>query len=254
MESLYRARTHPQNQEPEQQRAIKLARQILIDFNVVDPGPKTPAVSEDLQLQSVVREYNAKPHTSELVTNFWQTFLETLIKTLGLNILVPIIVCDRTPEELEVLKKDGRMWIPETKLTYAQLDKIFPKMGSHVLQQDRLIRDKFQQNAKGVDVEASIDSLNRKTEEKDLEELFKSQGRKGMRLSTFILTSQASKLLTNQYLDEGTTWSRLLGTRYGGFVVNANFKSDGLLRVGWDLRPQAREPGLGGRSEGIKKT
>lgn len=38
MESLDRARKHPENQEPEQQKAIDLARKILIDFDVVDPG------------------------------------------------------------------------------------------------------------------------------------------------------------------------------------------------------------------------
>lgn len=230
--------------------AAEEGKRLIEKYGDISPiSVVTPAEA----LKNLAQEYNTNPHTPELINRFWKTFLETSIRTQGLDISVPAIECDRTLVELEALRKNDRMWVPETKLTYSQLDKIFPKMESHVLQQDRLIKDEFEQDAKGVDVEASIDSPNRKTKEKDLEELFKFQGRKGMRLSTFILTSQASKLLIKQYLDEGNTWSRFLGTRYGGFVVNAYFKSHGLLYVRWDLRPQAQKSNLGGRSEGVKK-
>lgn len=45
MEALDRAGKHPQNQKPEQQKAIALARQTLVSFNVVDPGPKVEVPS-----------------------------------------------------------------------------------------------------------------------------------------------------------------------------------------------------------------
>lgn len=216
--------------------------------------PRLPQTgSEDLQLRSIVKEYSAQPHTPELVANFWQTFLETPIQSQELDIPVPIVSCDRTQEELDALNKEGRMWVPETKLTYPQLGRIFPKMQSYVLREDSSIKDEFEQAAKGVDVEISIDSPNRDTKEEDLEKLFKSQGRKGIRLSTFILASQASKVLTGKYFDEGVTWSRLLGSRDGGGVVIAHFDSGGHLHVYWARDPKRRDPSIGGRSEGVKK-
>lgn len=214
---------------------------------------EAPAVFDDLQLQSVVKEYNAQLHAPELVTRFWQTFLETSIKIQELDIPVPAVSCDRTQEELEVLKKEGGMWVPEARLTYPQLGLVFPKMGSYAVDKDSPIKDEYVQDAKGVDVEMNIDSPNRSTKEKDLENLFKRQGRKGMRLSIFILTSQASKVLTGHYLDENT-WSRLLGSRNGGRVMGAHFNLRGRLGVGWLLHPEDRRPYVGGRSEGVKKT
>lgn len=211
------------------------------------------SASEDLRLQSVVQEYNTKPHTPELVTNFWQIFLGSSIKGQGLDIPVPVVSCDRTSEELETLKKEEKMWVPETGLTYSQLGQIFPRMRNYAVQDDSPIKDEFEQDTKGVDVEASIDSPNRNTKKKDLEKLFKSQGRNGMRLSTYILVSQGSKILTGHYLDEGSTWSRLLGSGYGGYVVNARFSGNGCLYVDWYLHPGGRHSGLGSRSEGVKK-
>lgn len=74
-----------------------------------------------------------------------------------------------------------------------------------------------------------------------------------MRLSAYILASQASKVLTGHYLDEGSTWSRLLGSHDEGHVVRASFYSDGDLHVVWALDPEFRYPSIGGRSEGVKK-
>ena len=45
MERLDAASKHLQNLKPEQQKAIKIARQVLVDFNVVDPGPKVETSS-----------------------------------------------------------------------------------------------------------------------------------------------------------------------------------------------------------------
>lgn len=219
------------------------------------PQAKTEVLadSKDLQLQSMAEEYSTQPHTPELVTKFWQTFLETSVKGQGLDISIPVVSCDRTAEELEALKKEGRMWVPQTQLTYPQLGQIFPKMQSYTVQKDSPIKDEFGQDAKGVDVEVDADAPNRNTTQKDLENLFKKQGRKGMKLSTYILASQASKVLTDHYLDEGFIWSRLLGSRNEGFVVDANFGPDGCLYVGWVLGPRGRGPCFGGRSEGVKK-
>lgn len=268
IERLDAAKVHLENQDPVKQFAIRQAKELLVAAGVKDPGPKIePALASSAEvpaqpqierpslglLEQAVREFKEKPHTPELVNRFWQTFLETSIESQGLDIPVPIVSCDRTQEELEALKKEGRMWIPETKLTYPQLGKIFPKTGSWALQEDSSIKDEYKEDAKGVDVEVDINAPNKNTTQQDLEKLFKKQGRNGMRLSTYILASQASKLLTNRYLDEGVTLSRLLGSRRGGRVVGANFNVNGSLRVDWSLDPQDRNSGLGGRSEGVKK-
>lgn len=223
---------------------------MIINYGEISRPPQTG--SEDLQLRSIVKEYSVQPHTPELVTKFWKTFLELNIKQQHLDISVADIECDRTSEELKVLKKEDRMWVPEARLTYPQLGLVFPKMGSYAVQKDSPIENEFEQDAKGVDVEVDLDAPNRKTTQKDLENLFKSQDRKGMRLSTYILTSQASKVLTGHYLDENT-WPRLLGSRRGGRVVHAYFGPLGYLHVDWGLHPRRRHPFIGGRSEGVKK-
>lgn len=214
--------------------------------------------SMEERLKLAVLDYRDGILTPDKVNTFWQTFLETSIKTQGLDIPVSTIECDRTLEELEALKKDGRIWIPETQLTYPQLGKIFPKMGSYTVEENSPTKDEFEQDAKGVDVETSIASPNINTKEKELRELFESQGRKVMRLSTYILASQASKVLTGRYLDEDSTWSRLLLFAFpgdgGGHVAGAKFTLNGRLGVYSNLNPQSKNSRLGGRSEGIKRS
>lgn len=276
MERLDALKRLPGNQDPKKQIAIKKMGRLFTSAGLEDLGSKGAvsvsekpslrlpeaksqakaeilADSKDLQLQSIVKEYSTQPHTPELVTNFWQTFLDVSIKGQGLAIPVPVISCDRILKELEDLKKEGGMWVPETKLTYAQLGQVFPEMQSYTVEKDSPIKDEFAQGAKGVDVEVAIDAPNTNTTEEDLENLFKKQGRKGMRLSTYILTSQASKVSTGKYLDGKTTWSRLLGSRRGGRVVAARFSVNGRLDVGWSLNPKEHYSGWGGRSEGAKK-
>lgn len=204
-------------------------------------------------LTDLVRKYKENPLTPELINRFWRTFLEISIKTQGLDIPVPTIECDRTQKELDALRKKVSMWVPETKLTYLQLGEIFPNMKNSAVEKDGLIKDEFEQDAKGVDVGVKVNSPNRNTTERDIERFLKEQGRKGMRLSAFILASQASKVLTGEYLDQDGTWSRLLGSSSGDYVFGARFDSDGRLYILWNLPPEYRKPYLGGRSEGVRK-
>lgn len=207
-------------------------------------------------LLDAIAELKDNPFSPELVTNFWQTFLESSIKRRGLDIPLPVVSCDRTSEGLEALEKEEKMWVPETKLSYLILGKIFPNTNSETVQAYSPIKDEYKQNVRGVDVEANIYSPNRNTAQKDLKKLFKSQGRKGMRLSTFILASQANKLLTNHYFDDDSTWSLLLGSHdKAGLVVCARFFGwHGDLCVQRDHYPQNPSSNFGGRSEGVKKS
>lgn len=208
-------------------------------------------------LKGLVSEYKRENKkgtlTPELVNRFWHILLETSIQARGLDIPVPTIECDRTTEDLKALKREKRIWVPETGLTYLQLGQIFPNTNNSAVERDGLISDGFEQDAKGVDVEASIDSPNINTREKALERLFKSKKRRGMRLSTYILASQASKVLIENFLDQDGTWSWLPGSSSGDYVLGARFDSNGRLYILWNLDPKDRKSYLGGRSEGVKK-
>ena len=218
-----------------------------------DSDPVRSETSKD-PLQQVIQEYKTGLQTPELITNFWQIFIQTSVKQAGLNRDLPAIPnCDRTQEELEVLRKGGREMVYNPGFEYPILGKIFRKMQSDSVKEDSPIKDEYERVG-WVDVEMSLDTLNRDTSEDQLRDLFSSQGRDGQRLSTYIWASQASKVLTGHFLDE-KTYSRLFGSRgrYNN-IVSAYFGSDGLLRVSWDYNPEDHSPGLGGRSEGVKRT
>ena len=230
-------------------------RKILAQDNL-DPQERVlmEARVQDAESAGLVFEYKRNPTSPEAVTNFWQTFIRVSIQHSEAEIDVPEIPpCDRTQEELEALRQEGRMMVYNPGFSYPVHGKIFPKMNSYSVKEDSPIKDKETKSG-WVDVEMDIDSPNTDTKEDDLEKIFKSQGRKGMRLATYILGGQASKVLTGKYFDQGSTYSRLLSSSFDGYVVDADFYSHGLLNVGWALDPQAHAPGLGGRSEGVKRT
>lgn len=229
-------------------------RKILAQGNL-DPQERAlmRARVQEAGSAGLVFEYKRNPTSPEAVTNFWQTFIRVSIEDSGKGIDVPQVPpCDRTPGELEALRQEGRMMAYNPGLSYPVLGKIFPKMNDYSVNEDSPIKDK---GAKPiwVDVEIDIDAPNIDTTEEDLDKLFKSQGRKGMRESTYIWAGQASKVLTGKYFDQGSTYSRLLSSSNDGNVVHADFDPDGGLLVDWGLDPQAHDPNLGGRSEGVKR-
>ena len=216
--------------------------------------PAIDRVSEGL-FQDSVREYKENPQDPEKVTNFWRNFVAFSVQSAeGGNIRIPEVpAVDRSREELEALRQEGRMMVYNPGLSYAELGKVFPKMNSYSVREDSPIKDKASKPG-WIDVEADIDAPNRNTTQKELEELYKSQGRKGMRESTYIWAGQASKVLTDKYFDQDTTYSRLLESSNDGQVVLAYFYPHGELRVHSYLFPQGRHPFLGGRSEGVKSS
>lgn len=205
------------------------------------------------ELDRILAEYKSQPLTPELVTKTWQTFLRSSVEKSGLSFPVgDIPACDRTAEELEQLRKEGRFMVYVPDVDYPLLGKIFPKMQSYATQEGSPIKDKYQSHG-WIDVEGDLESPDRNTTEKDLEKLFESKGKRGQTLKAYIWASQFNKALTGNYFDEKDSWSRLLGSRRGGNVARVGFYSHGGLRVGWGLGPQDRDPDLGGRSEGVKK-
>ncbi len=151
-----------------------------------------------------------------------------------------------TPDQLAEIYQDGRRisYVPRG-IKLADLGKMFPDMRSWATSDGTLVRS---DQSKGgyFAVEASVDAPNLRTNEDQLRTLFTSIG---ITLPTYIVASQDSKLETGHYFDERGTWSRVLGSRHGGHVVDAYFLPGGNLSVYSDLFPQFVNPNLGGRSQ-----
>lgn len=210
-------------------------------------------------LRAAIQEYKDQPHTPELITRVWQTIWGVDGQKAGL--VIEVSVCDRTQEELVKLEQEGRMLVyvpPElsTQENRHLLGEMFPKMKSYSTEKGNPVTSEPNQYG-WVDVEANVEAPNTNTNEGKLRSLFASQGREGVSLNSYIIASQFSKRVEGKYFDEGLTWSRLLGSRLGRWVVSAlflRFNSDGRLRVCWVLLPLVRSPVLGGRSAGVKRT
>lgn len=63
----------------------------------------------------------------------------------------------------------------------------------------------------------------RNTTQDELQEKLNREGRVGASLKTYILASQASRVLNGSFLDQGPTFSRLLGSRFVAQVISADF-------------------------------
>lgn len=262
MEALNRAGVHPENQDPTRQFAIEQARHLLVSAGVKDPGPKTGVVPVPVAekpslgvFEQAVKEFKENPHTPEILTSYWQTLWNAWGERANLSLVVS--PCDRDTEEIKQLEKEGRklVYVPDQLASQENrhlLGQIFPEMQSNSVRKDNSVTNESNQGG-WFDIEASLDSPNLDTKEKDLENRFKKQEKSGQRLNTYIVGSQDAKLQTGHYFDEKTV-SRLVGSRSGGHVVDALFGVHGRLDVRWDLDPRDHGSDWGGRSEGVKKT
>lgn len=226
----------------------------LGDFPLSDGGSKKAEKLPLGLLEQAVKEFKEKPHTPEVVTSYWQTLWNAWGE--GANLSLVVSPCDRDTEEIKQLETEGRklVYVPNelaSQESHHILGSIFPQMQSHSIEKDNSVTNESSQGG-WFDIEASLDSPNLDTKEKDLENLFKKEGKAGERLNTYIIGSQDAKLQTGHYFDEKTV-SRLLGSRYWGHVVIASFHVYGHLDVSWYLPSQGRASRWGGRSEGAKK-
>lgn len=225
------------------------------------PEPQYRTKTPEKTLDGVIEAYKEQPTNPELVSKFWQLFVENSIAAANVresdsekHITVPNVPwLDRTQNELEVLRQEGRMMAYNPGLSYEQLGRVFPAMGSWSVKEESAIEDVVDQAPAWMDVEASIDAPNLGTTQKQLESIFEAAGKRGQKLSTYIMGSQASKVLIGRYFDQsGLAWSRLPGSEGEDRVVAASFRPGGSLNVYSDLDPRGANPSLGGRSEGVK--
>ncbi len=198
-----------------------------------------------------IQEYKDNPYDPEVITKIWRAFLPE----------VRIPMCDWTEEQIAAPiigvkgeQQPGMMvFLPDLyrgKEGLISLGQRLPKMRNYSVQKDTPIASGDRLGG-WIKIEASVDAPNRKTTEQQLKDHFKSQGRYGQREEVYILGAQFSERVNGQYFDEGSTWSRLLGSRSRHGVVNFRFNSDGNLFVDWRLYPRNHNPRLGGRSEGV---
>lgn len=216
------------------------------------PESKRNKLTPEERFQKLAEEYKKHPANPAINTKIWQAFLSE----------ANVPACDWTAAEIsapiidiEGKKHQGMMvFVPDEFLGVAGLVKLgekFPEMNNYSTKPGTPIES---ENRPGgwIKIEADIDAPNRNTTEEQLTNHFSSQSRLGQREAVFILGSQFSKRVNGHYFDEGLTSSRLPGSRRGGRVVYAGFRSAGGLHVGSDLGPRDHIPDLGGRSEGVR--
>lgn len=207
-----------------------------------------------ISLGQATKEYKGDVANPEKVTAFWQAFWAENGKKVGISISVP--ECPFTPEQLEEMRKKdkGPIYVSEDLSTQRGrhlLGKMFPKMQSPSVVEENDVTNEVQSFG-WRSFDTSVDAPHQDTDENQLKEAIVRNGEEEPTLNEYIVAGQASKLLTGRYLDEGTTASRILGSRRGGRVVRAYFGSYGYLHVYSHLGPGSRLPYWGGRgSSGV---
>ncbi|MDO8618402.1 MAG: hypothetical protein Q7R49_00490 [Candidatus Daviesbacteria bacterium] len=212
-------------------------------------------------MRPFVQEYSAaKVLTPDLIDHTWQGIWRVIGERVEYEYQVP--TCDRTTEELEKLKKEGRavLLLPSDIYTpdgLVRLGRAFPLMRSWITNPKEAVKISHGSTEGGsIGIEMSLDAPYRTSKgyrQQELVDRITADGRSGQRFPTYLVGSQFSQFLTGQYFDINT-WSRLPGSSYGGRMLHAYFYSDGVANV-YDgyWSPRIQYPRLGGRSEGVKR-
>lgn len=214
-------------------------------------------------LRDVVGDMQTELHTSEMVSNFWLTFVHSSIANaiardpnLGTELLsqkqMPLL--NLSQEELaEIEKEEQIVYVPDIELSL--LGKIFSDMQLTDAFGESIAVDEI--NSMGwVAVEKSTEAPNTDTTARD-EDPFPfdiSSGKRGMSLKTYIWASKANEVLTGRKRDQESI-SRLLGAKIkeglfkGGFLAVSQWEKYPNLTAIITLSPEAKGPSLGARFE-----
>lgn len=242
MDALDRAAIDPENEGKKQQRAIKKARQALIDAGVKDPGARSETASLKHVLTQAITELEVNPFSPEANTNYWRAKIAADGKRIELDIFVP--ECNWTEEEIRRPMRDKEGNDVPSMMVYVPLElmgrgglvklgQMYPEMNDWSVQVGTLINDHTNAYQKGgwIKVEKAIVPPNLHTSREELLRHAKQQGYFGLREATYILAAQASKDRTGHWFDEAGYSSYLLGSYYGGGELKASFESTGKLNI-----------------------
>jgi len=213
-------------------------------------------------LAQTIQEFKQGPIAPELVTKTFQSIWQVRGESAGLEFTIP--PCDRTAEELAELERAGRQigFLPEQLMRQQDrtiLARVFPQLGSYSVQEGNTVTNEVDRSG-WFDYEASIDAPYLNTTEDQLIDRIDSEGEGlnmnllEMNLNGYIVAGEDIRFITGKYLDQdGTSWSRLLGSRGRGLLVRASFGSNGYLHVYRFLSSSENYPYLGWSLYGSEK-
>lgn len=98
------------------------------------------------------------------------------------------------------------------------------------------------------DFEISREAPNSKKTADEMREFLARQGRAGMTVLEYKIASHYSKVLNSHYLDQKTSWTRLLGSNFGAQGVHAYTAAIGAHVIQQDRSPDLADHRIGVRS------
>src|SRR3989344_9098781 len=206
------------------------------------------------RLEQIAKEFNSQEHTPGVLTQTFQAIWQARGELVGAT--YEVTPCPYTQEKIAQDEANGvrHGYLPtelSTQQTRHILGEMSPKMQSQSVKEGNSVTN--DENPSGwFDYEAAIDAPYLETEERQLMDKIKKDGRKILSLNQYIVAREDSKLFTGKYLDEDGTYVRV-GSRNDGYLVSVYSRRDGRLRVGSPLLAGHHYPRLGGRSSGVNK-
>lgn len=199
-----------------------------------EPSPKP----QNEQLQLIAQKLKEKPTDPDVVTLFWRTFMDDITKRIGIDpIEVPPV--NKTTEELDQLQNEGRIMVYNPAISYELLERAFPDLDI-VNGFDGPARNPIEDavvaaeggNLKPTWCDIGIESEDRSSVERYFFESSKIPKRSA-RLSSYILGSQANRLITGDFLCFDS--AKMANTHYkskGHPKVTADFEPGGRIIIG----------------------
>lgn len=242
--------------------AWEMARTLREQYGDIPLNPNIVKANKQDQdpLALVVAEFRTgRLNTPEAVTSSWRLRWQAWGEKVGLNIIVSDFEGSQADLSEHLLRGDRPFYVPSELSVQARrhiLGKIWPAMKSYsIAAENTSVTNKVDHSGWRY-TEASTNAPFLDTKEKNLRDKINKveADRESLTATEYIIASQDHKLLTGEYFDQGTTWSRLLGSRSAGWVVSVSFDPDGYLSVDWGRYADDPYPDLGGRSSvGVKK-
>lgn len=207
----------------------------------------------DQRLKEAANAFSSlKDPTPGDITDYWDERLEALASRVpGLSLNLP--KCDRSHDQIQELQAQGRTLIVNLpELTLPVLGIMHPNLAGHwSVQPQNGIESVLHYG--WLDVEDATASPHLGSNEENLIRIAKETGKYGMTQETYYIGAHDHFDRTGEYYDHGfKTAARLLGSRLGGRVLDANFEFGSRPSVRSNLDPRYRDASWGGRLEGVK--